>query len=436
MRSAILLSTASVLVLGLAGARQAAAEIKGLTGPNFTLSVNETDISTADGSSVYMWGCAPGAGGQVQYPCPTLIVNQGDLVTVTLNNAFPAGGQRPDTVSLIFPGQSGVTADGGVVGPLAKEAERGNPVTYSFTAAAPGTYLYESSTDLGVEMGIVGALIVRPSGFDPSAPRAYGHSDTAYDYEYLFLETDIDSDIHDVMALGHKPDMSKRFATYYMLNGRTGLDTLLTADLPWLPSQPYNALARAQPMKKVLMRVIDAGLDLHPFHHHGNHAAQIAHDGRLLTSAPNLPGVGPDLAELDFTIQTTPGETYDAIWEWTGEGLGWDVYGHTDPNDGKCKPSEQICPNDPLGRVSDYGKPFPVLMPDAFQIAYGPYWSGSQFLGTIGNLPPGNGGLNIHGGMYYMWHSHTEKELTNYDVYPGGMLTMMIVEPPSVTDIK
>jgi hypothetical protein len=31
-----------------------------------------------------------------------------------------------------------------------------------------------------------------------------------------------------------------------------------------------------------------------------------------------------------------------------------------------------------------------------------------------------------------MWHSHTEKELTNHDIFPGGLMTMFIVEPPGV----
>jgi hypothetical protein len=31
-----------------------------------------------------------------------------------------------------------------------------------------------------------------------------------------------------------------------------------------------------------------------------------------------------------------------------------------------------------------------------------------------------------------MWHSHTEKEMTNWDIFPGGMMTMMIIEPLSV----
>jgi hypothetical protein len=31
-----------------------------------------------------------------------------------------------------------------------------------------------------------------------------------------------------------------------------------------------------------------------------------------------------------------------------------------------------------------------------------------------------------------MWHSHNEKEITSFDVFPGGMLTMMIIENPTV----
>ena len=47
-----------------------------------------------------------------------------------------------------------------------------------------------------------------------------------------------------------------------------------------------------------------------------------------------------------------------------------------------------------------------------------------------GALPPGEGGLNPNSAYPFMWHSHTEKELTNFDIFPGGMLSMMVVEPP------
>ena len=71
-------------------------------------------------------------------------------------------------------------------------------------------------------------------------------------------------------------------------------------------------------------------------------------------------------------------------------------------------------------------------MPEQFSLAFGGFWSGSPFLGTVALLPPGEGGLNPNAGYTYMWHSHTEKEIINFDVFPGGMMTMLIVEPMSV----
>ena len=35
--------------------------------------------------------------------------------------------------------------------------------------------------------------------------------------------------------------------------------------------------------------------------------------------------------------------------------------------------------------------------------------------------------MNLNGGLFFMWHSHNEKELTNFDIFPGGMLTFVII---------
>jgi hypothetical protein len=80
----------------------------------------------------------------------------------------------------------------------------------------------------------------------------------------------------------------------------------------------------------------------------------------------------------------------------------------------------------------DHGKKIPVALPALQDMTFGGFYSGSPFLGAFGDLPPGEGGLNLDGGMFYMWHSHSEKELVNNDIAPGGMMTMMIVEPPGV----
>ena len=75
-------------------------------------------------------------------------------------------------------------------------------------------------------------------------------------------------------------------------------------------------------------------------------------------------------------------------------------------------------------------KQFPVILPEQQNLAFGGWWSGSPFMGAGGALPPGEGGLNPNAGYFFMWHSHAEKELTNFDIFPGGMISMMVVEPP------
>ncbi len=407
------------------------AVVDGVTGTAFSLVAKSDYISTADGNAVYVWGYGLGtdATAQLYYPGPTMIVNEGATVTVTLTNTLD------EPVSLVFPGQTGVTATAvtgkpSAQGQLTLEAGAGTgQVTYTFVASHAGTFLYHSGSheDLQIEMGLVGALIVRPNGYSASNQIAYDDPTTKYDHEYLFLQTEIDPLIHaavDASTAVPKSsvvDMSKRFANYWFFNGRNGPDTLQDAYVPWLPAQPYNAMPQMHPGETSLMRVIGGGLDVHPFHHHGNHAFMIARDGMLNQSAP---GKGPDVAEANFTIQTAPGETYDATFQWTGTGLNWDPYGRALTN---CVGVTAAADS------ADCGKPFPVKYPNPTTLSAGPHYSGSPYLGKQGWLPPGQGGFNVNGGNYFMWHSHTEKELTNYNIYPGGMMTFMVIQPAGVT---
>ncbi|MBY0431001.1 MAG: hypothetical protein K2Q10_07380, partial [Rhodospirillales bacterium] len=316
------------------------------------------------------------------------------------------------------------------------------PVTYSFTAGKPGTYLYHSGTrpDIQVDMGLVGALIVRPANFSAANRTAYGTAASGFDHEYLFLLTEMDPLLHERMARDPLApyDISGFFASYWFVNGRTALDTVVPAGAPWLPTQPYNIMPRMNPGQRTLLRVIGGGRDIHPYHTHGNNTVVIARDGRLLESAPGatlqiptkdsrLPAESfPDLSYSDYTIQVEPGATYDAIFRWTGAGLGWDIHGHA-PGDPCLWQSGEDC-----SAGGDHGKPLPVDIPGDMSLSYGKHYGGSTFLGSTRQLPPGTGNVNMDGGLFFMWHSHTEKEMTNYNVFPGGMMTMMIIEPPSV----
>ncbi|MBL0091670.1 MAG: multicopper oxidase domain-containing protein [Piscinibacter sp.] len=441
--------------LAMAGV-QAQAAIVGASGTlsagtrSFDMFAGEGYPSMADGVQVYSWGygasTASGGSGLMQISGPTLLVNQGETVSISFTNNLPTRS------SMLFPGQVGVTASGGSAGVLAQEAAPGQTVTYTFIAGQPGTYLYQSGSQPGlqVEMGMVGALIVYPSGNPAGSKWAYNHIGTAYDRETLFVVGDIDSDIHaaideQVRAFKALPgysatseglftaDLSKRFPKYWTLNGRTSPDVFAKNFSAELPHQPYNTLPRLHPGEKMLLRMIGAGTDLHPMHHHGNNSWAIARDGRMLGSTP---AAGPNLAFSDYTIKVVPGQTLDALWSWTGAGLGWDVYGKL------CNPAQanpaaaDYCTHTAQQRhqlASDIGKPIPVKLPSEFELAHGEFYSGSPYLGDFGIRPVGAGAANTSGGYFHMFHSHNEREVVNGGIFPGGMMTMLVIEPHGVT---
>jgi len=422
----------AALVLLLAGSAHAQANIPGITGTSFSFTAGAGELSTPDGNAVHFWGYqAPGANpfNVPQIPGPTLIVNQNAVVQITLTSSLPFG----KCTSMVFPGHAvTVTAGSGDQdGLLTRETcPGGAAVVYTFTATNPGTYMYHSGTqmELQVEMGLVGALIVRPAGYDDVSNRI-AYPGVTYDHEYLFMTNQMDPRIHVLAEQGrfNEIDTTTYFSTYWFFNGRLAPDIMANAFVPWLPHQPYNSQPRMTPGQKILMRVIGADQDQHPFHYHGNNADIIARDGRLLAHSRS-----------QFTTLTVQGETVDQTFTWTGAKLGWDIYGT--PADGMpahtCKdtaPADGFGDADadhPMEYCDDHGKPFPVTLPEQQNLAFGGWWSGSPFLGASEQLPPGQGGLNPNSGYFFMWHSHKEKELTNFDIFPGGMLSMMVVEPP------
>jgi hypothetical protein len=413
----------------------AQAVVDGITGSNFTLVARQGFINSPDGDTILMWGYANGAGG-MQYPGPTLIVSQGATVTVTLRNELPA--VHGQNVSIVFPGQV-VTASGGVPGALTREVPPDNgltSVTYTFTATQPGTYLYRSGTrpDLQTEMGLQGALIVRSSMPAVEDPRpntgpinyAYNHADTAYHHEYLYLLSEVDVNIHRLVETGHiaQVDTTQWFPVHWFINGRAFPDLLQPPFVPWLPSQPYNCVPRTHPFEKVLIRVVGAGRQYHPMHYHAADFAVIGQNGRMLSS--NGGAAGPDLAVKGSTFNFIPGHTADLLWEWTGADIGWDIYGHA-PGDPYLEGYELQDPGN-----DDHGKPFPVILAERDDLAFGQFWSGSPFLGGMGDLPPDHPGTNTGGGYLFPWHSHSEKELTSNNIFPGGTLSFVILEHPRV----
>ena len=498
---------ATLLMVAISFISTAHAASPGITGPTFNLRAEAAYISQPDGALIYSWGygCegaptafAPSAISNafcstMQIPGPTLIVTQGQTVTVTLTNHLPTAAGN---TSILFPGFD-VTTSGGVAGLLTAEAATGGTVTYTFTATTPGTRAYYSGTqgDLQVEMGLYGAIIVLPSSVPSTctsglasqnraaqiarhetdfrlAGAAYNHPKACYDREYLFQFSEMDPKIHrqaldQVTAKANcvdgAPDCSLTVATepyvpaYFMVNGRSMPDDMDSNYAAQYPHQPYNGNPHMHPGEQVLVRILGQGRWQHPFHEHGNHVRVLARDGNLILSQTDENSLaGP----LLFTTTTTPGLAMDGIFYWTGKGLNWDAYGHSSAASASaaCIPDAngyytsnpgainyyEWCQdhNKPLETApfGDVGRGGPATLPDANILTNGPWYGGSPYLGpeatvravgSTGTTPPSGTIANPptqEAGFAYMWHSHNEREITTNNIFPGGMMMMMLVD--------
>jgi hypothetical protein len=519
-----------VLALFLGTAAHAA--VPGITGPTFNLTAQNAFLNQPDGSTVYSWGygCngapsgfAPAAIGgascpSMQIPGPTLIVTEGQTVTVNLLNGLPAAAGN---TSILFPGFV-VTATGGTQGLLTQEALPAGTVTYKFVASSPGTHPYYSGTqsDLQVEMGLYGAVVVLPAsipasctaglpvtnpGNNAAAKAAWGESDfrlaaaafdnpkSCYDREYLFQWSEMDANIHK-QALAQVTYLSTCTAgspgcgdplvvptepyhpAYFLINGRSMPDLMDANYAAEYPHQPYNGNPHMHPGEMTLVRAIGQGRLQHPFHEHANHVRILARDGNMILApdGTNLAGI------LMFDTDTTPGEAFDGIFYFTGRGLNWDAYGHH-PGDANDPLASLPCTPDVNGYntvapkavnyfewCQDHNKPLevapfgdvaaggPATLPDPNIFTNGAWYGGTPYLGpdatlraggtqacvsatgsttangasTCSNLQPSNIQANPskERGWAYMWHSHNEREITTNNVFPGGMLMMMMVD--------
>ncbi|MBV9435271.1 MAG: multicopper oxidase family protein [Acidobacteria bacterium] len=516
----------AVLAIVLTGSAFAA--VPGITGPTFNLTAQDAHLNQPDGSAVYSWGygCSQKPSGFVpqgianatcpsmQVPGPTLVVTEGQTVTVNLTNNLPAAAGN---TSILFPGFQ-VATTGGVVGLITQEAAPGGSVTYSFTASSPGTRGYYSGTqgDLQVEMGLYGAIVVLPknppancsAGYHASnllaeqhwgesdfrlSTAAYDHPSTCYDREYLFQWAEMDSRIHrqaeaQVLDPTRVALCAQGAATagcslsvqtepyhpaYFLINGRSMPDLMDPNYAAEYPHQPYNGNPHMHPGELVLIRTVGQGRWQHPFHEHANHVRILARDGNLILTPDGqaLAGI------LMFNTDTTPGQAFDGIFYFTARGLNWDAYGHHPAPNTPGSPADANaslpCTPDPNGYntgdptainyfewCQDHNKPLqvnpfgdvaaggPATLPDPNIFTNGAWYGGTPYLGPDASLRatapacdttqnagcttllPSNTQANPANerGWAFMWHSHNEREITTNNVFPGGMLMMMLVD--------
>lgn len=270
---------------------------------------------------------------------------------------------------------------------------------------------------------------------------------------------------------------------YFNINGRSMPDLMDPNYAAEYPHQPYNGNPHIHPGELLLIRTIGQGRWQHPFHEHANHVRILARDGNLILSptnpAQNLAGI------LMFNTDTTPGQAFDGIFYFSGRGLNWDPFGHHPAATGNnpSATNQNAFPTDSLASApcvpdangyytsdstalnyyewcQDHDKPVqvnpfgdvaaggPATLPDPDIFTNGAWYGGTPYLGPDASLRatmpacstttnagcttllPANTQANPANerGWAFMWHSHNEREITTNNVFPGGMLMMLLVD--------
>jgi FtsP/CotA-like multicopper oxidase with cupredoxin domain len=279
-----------------------AAPVKGVV-RNFNFYVRSTELVMPDKTKIWAFGFTDNPNSPASVPGPSIIINEGDTVNLTLHN------DKDPTMT-----QYNTTGDGhtihlhGLDLPSAMDGDpmtapgghavmQGQSYTYRFVAKNPGTYYYHchSSATEHIQMGMYGALIIRPSGQSnvayPGTP--------AFDKEYTFVLSDMDSaahqqDYNNLHQGGEDVNWTKYQANYFLINGKAWPDTMM---------DPQDNIV-ATVGQTVLVRLINTGYEVHSMHSHGFHFQVIGSDGRKLSEP-----------YFKDTIDVSPGERYDLIFK-------------------------------------------------------------------------------------------------------------------------
>lgn len=228
-------------------------------------------------------GPATGFNGDRVVPGPVIELTQGQPAAITLTNMSMA----PHTIHPhgldVDTANDGVPATSFAVPPMGSNV-------YRFTAPFAGTYFYHCHVDaaLHVEMGMYGAVIVRPPGGAANVAWAGG---PAFDREYIWQLSTFDTRWHTARQTGagtlrYRPNV-------FLLNGRDG--ARLTADTTTAINAPQGS--------KVLVRLISYGAMPAIVEFGGIVFDVIASDGRPLKAAK--------AAQTSWLI--LPGERYDLL---------------------------------------------------------------------------------------------------------------------------
>ncbi|TVY03310.1 multicopper oxidase domain-containing protein [Cohnella terricola] len=294
----ILLFAAAILFLSnigpVRGAIAASPAVK-----QFRLYATDGYLTLPDGKQVYIWGYSlKNEPGSAEYPSPTLEVNEGDRVEITLTNIGPSNKAIKKLAHTIhWHGLDTDQSNDGV--PHTSPAiQLGESFTYKFTADHAGTYFYHCHVDTveHLQMGMFGAFIVKAKN---GANQAWTGG-PAFDKDYAFVVNEIDPVWHQAVEESKPYDRTAFHPVYWTINGKSYPDT----------EQDATTMIEGRVGQTVLIRIINAGYEPHSFHLHGFHFDVIASDGRPL----------PQPISKD-TVLIGQGERYDLLVKFDKDGM-------------------------------------------------------------------------------------------------------------------
>ena len=243
------------------------------------------------------------------WPGPRLTVIEGDKVRVTFKN------NMSETTGIHFHGQRLPNNMDGVPHLTQEPIKPGASFTYEFTARTPGSHMYHShhnATDQ-VGRGLLGAFIVEPKDPAQRYDQLYGATQ-----DIIWISND---------ALGG-----------FTINGR---------------GFPATTPIVAKLGDKIVVRFMNEGNMMHPWHLHGVPMRVVARDGFPL---------GPASFTCD-TLGVNPGERWDVVIDCDEPGA-WafhcHILQHAEGPDGMFGMVTALVIQDPAAAVSSSGSAAPT----------------------------------------------------------------------------
>jgi len=300
------------------------------------LEVDQIQEEVYPGKFVTFWVFAPPGDGMVspaRAPSPTIRVEEGDHVTIVLENTH----YFPHTIHLhgtIHPNDMDGVPD--ITQPAVMP---GKSFAYKFIAKHPGTFFYHCHVqpDVHVLMGLAGMLIIEPNrphnsfrhliiGAGRIADLAAAEREAGYTREYSLVYQDVDDRLHRIPTLYGDPrrvesamhreyDVTQRRPDVFLLNGRSFPFTLRDTPIDVAPGD------------RVLLRVLNAGESTINLHAHGHHFIITALDGYAVPPTArvvrDVVSIGP-AQRADLELRPGSDDTYAS-----GPGV-WLMHDHTE----------------------------------------------------------------------------------------------------------